>query len=104
MPDSLRLDGHANLQVDLDMEIRPLEELRPQRRGVEINNYRYVQPHRQVNNEENDEGNEHRNEPRRNRLSVPLAVMAAESLELQRKQNSLLTELVNLFGNFRRDQ
>lgn len=100
MNDSQRPDDHENSQVDLDMEIRPLGEQRPQRRGVEINNHRYVQPNRQFNDEEN---NEARNEPRRNRLSVPLAVMAVESLELQRKQNALLGELVHLFRNFRNE-
>lgn len=98
--DSQRPDDHENTQVDEDMEIRPLGEQRPQRRGVEINNHRYVPPNRQLNDEEN---NEAPNDPRRNRLSIPLAVMAEESLQLQRKQNALLGELVHLFRNFRNE-
>lgn len=89
MPDDIE-----SLQADLDdMQIRPLEAPRPQRRGVEINNDRYVQPRREFNVKQNID----RNEPRRNRLTVPLSVMAAESLELQRKEIELLTELVHLF-------
>lgn len=71
-----------------DIEIRQIPEPAPQRRGVEINLNRFVQPRRQPNNENS------RPQPRRIRLSVPLGVMAAESLKLQRKSNSLLADIL----------
>lgn len=78
------------------MQIIPIPDPPPQRRGVEINNDKYVRPRPQINDEEDDDRG-----PRRNRLSVPLAVMAEESLELQRKGNSLLTEMVHILRQLR---
>lgn len=92
-----------NLNSDTE-EIRPLGEETPQRRGVEINLNRYILPHNQVDSDDLNvppRGRAARrgSDPRRVRLSVPLGVMAAQSLELQRRGNALLAQLLVEFRN-----
>ncbi|KAJ6639785.1 hypothetical protein Bhyg_12532 [Pseudolycoriella hygida] len=98
MQNTLENDGEflddGTSREDLHMEIRPLEE-HPQRRLVEVAEHRFVQARRSRRNDEDDfEGTN--GPPRRKRLSAPLSLMAEESLDLQRKQHALLTEMLTL--------
>lgn len=80
-PQSLTLD-----------EIRQILEPRPQRRGIEVNLNRSIDPLRVENHEPiADVIPPH---PRRNRLSTPLGVMAAESLQLQQQNNTFLQDIL----------
>lgn len=74
------------------LTIRPLQEQRPQRRGVEIHPNRFVRPH--LSSSDSDSDNDEEANRRRFRLSKPLGVMAEESLELQKQNNALLSELL----------
>lgn len=70
-----------------------------QRRGVEINLDRHIEDRRPANVTYNNDGvddDEHPRDRRRVRLSKPLGLMATESLNEQKKTNSLLAELIYL--------
>lgn len=73
------------------------QKQRPQRRGVEINLDRYVEaPHDVAMYEDGHDRNPPR---RRNRLSVPLGVMATRALAEQKRGNALLAEILRELGN-----
>lgn len=68
-------------------------------RGVEINLDRHIEDRRPANVTYNNDGvddDEHPRDRRRVRLSKPLGLMATESLNEQKKTNSLLAELIYL--------
>lgn len=93
MEPSLRyeIEEMSDHEVASDDEIRQILERAPQRRGVEVNLNRSVEPLR----DENVENARPPAKPRRNRLSKPLGVMATESLQFQIQQNALLTDILH---------
>lgn len=74
--------------------IRPSQEERPQRRGVEVHPKKFVRPRLSSTESDDIDDEDEVSNRRRFRLSKPLGVLAEESLTLQRKHNELLGELL----------
>lgn len=98
---NIRAVGKQQSQENDSSTIRPLQESRPQRRGVEVHPKRFVRPRlSRISNTDSDDSvddNDERSNRRRFRLSKPLGMLAEESLELQKENNALLREMLNEF-------